>query len=47
MKEIILNPGKTLSAAITGGSHQLFDKLDIPITIAPAVPTHPDGLPEH
>lgn len=37
MKEIILNASKTLS---TGTGIQAFDKLEIPVTIAPA-PTEP------
>ena len=36
MKEIILNPAKSLSS---GGSaaHKIFEKLEIPITIEPNV----------
>lgn len=41
MKEIILNGSKTLS---TGTGIQAFDKLEIPVTIAPAAsPQFPDA----
>ena len=42
MKEIILNGSKTLS---TGAGLQAFDKLEIPVTIAPAASTLSEEQP--